>query len=75
LYIADQTNNRVRMIDLTTGIISTVAGTGSASYNGDGIQATEACLAGPSGLAFGPDGTLYIADTFNGKIRGVDPAT
>ncbi len=75
LYIADQSNNRVRMIDLTTGIIITVAGTGSAAYNGDGKPATEACLAGPSGLAVGIDGTLYIADTFNGRIRAVDPAT
>jgi DNA-binding beta-propeller fold protein YncE len=75
LYIADQSNNRIRMIDLNTGIISTVAGTGSAGYNGDGIPAAEAALAGPSGLAIGTDGTLYIADTFNGRIRGVDPAT
>jgi sugar lactone lactonase YvrE len=74
LYIADQSNNRVRRIDLATGIITTVAGTGSAGYNGDGISATEASLAGPSGLAIGSDGTLYIADTFNGRIRAVDPA-
>jgi sugar lactone lactonase YvrE len=73
LYIADQSNNRVRVIDLASGIISTIAGTGSASYNGDGILATEASLAGPSGLAIGTDGTLYIADTFNGRVRSVDP--
>lgn len=75
LYIADQSNNRVRAIDLTTGMISTVAGTGSAAYNGDGIPATEATLAGPSGLAIGADGTLYIADTFNGRVRAIDPTT
>jgi sugar lactone lactonase YvrE len=74
LYIADQSNNRVRRIDLATGIMVTVAGTGSSGYNGDGIPATEASLAGPSGLAIGSDGTLYIADTFNGRIRAVDPA-
>jgi sugar lactone lactonase YvrE len=73
LYIADQSNNRVRMIDLATGIIATVAGTGSAEYNGDGMPAAEASLAGPSGLAIGADGALYIADTFNGRIRAVDP--
>jgi DNA-binding beta-propeller fold protein YncE len=72
LYIADQSNNRVRMIDLTTGIIETIAGTGSAEYSGDGMPAAEASLAGPSGLAIGADGTLYIADTFNGRIRAVD---
>ncbi len=73
LYIADQSNNRVRKVDLATGVITTVAGTGEAAYNGDGQPATEASLAGPSGLTVGPDGTLYIADTFNGRIRAVDP--
>ena len=73
LYIADQSNNRIRMIDLTRGIMTTVAGTGAAAYNGDGIPAVEASLAGPSGLAVDTDGTLYIADTFNGRIRAVDP--
>jgi sugar lactone lactonase YvrE len=75
LYIADQSNNRVRAIDLATGLIRTVAGIGSASYNGDGMPATEAALAGPSGLALGKDGTIFIADTFNGRIRAIDAAT
>jgi sugar lactone lactonase YvrE len=73
LYIADQNNHRVRLLDLKTGIITTVAGTGEATYNGDGIPAIEAALAGPSGLAVGADGALYIADTFNGRIRRIDP--
>ncbi|MEW6542580.1 MAG: hypothetical protein AB1411_03115 [Nitrospirota bacterium] len=72
LYVADQSNNRVRRIDLATGIITTVAGTGEAAYTGDGVLGTEAALAGPSGLAFGPDGQLYLADTFNGRIRALD---
>jgi len=75
LYIADQSNNRVRAIDLATGLIRTVAGTGSASYNGDSLPAVEADLAGPSGLALDKDGTLFIADTFNGRIRAIDPTT
>lgn len=75
LYVADQSNNRIRMIDLRTGVITTVAGTGTATFNGDGRHATEAALAGPSGLTIGTDGRLYIADTFNGRIRAVDPAT
>ena len=75
LYIADQNNNRVRAVDLATGVIRTVAGTGSAAYNGDGVAATETGLAGPSGLALSPDGTLFIADSFNGRIRAVHPAT
>lgn len=75
LYIADQSNNRVRAVDLITGVIRTVAGIGTAGYNGDGIPAMEASLAGPSGLALASDGTLYIADTFNGRIRAIDPGT
>ncbi len=75
LYVADQNNNRVRAIDLGTGLIRTAAGTGSVAYNGDGIPATDAALAGPSGLACVDDGTLLIADTFNGRIRAVDPGT
>ena len=75
LYVADQSNNRVRAVDLATGVICTVAGTGTAAYNGDGVAATETGLAGPGGLALAPDGTLFIADSFNGRIRAVDPVT
>jgi sugar lactone lactonase YvrE len=75
LYIADQSNHRVRRLDLDTGIITTVAGTGEAGYSGDGMPAHEAALSGPSGLAVGADGTLYIADTFNGRIRKIDVET
>ncbi len=75
LYIADQNNNRVRAVDLSTGVIRTVAGTGTAAYNGDDVAATETGLAGPGGLALAPDGTLFIADSFNGRIRAVDPVT
>jgi len=74
LYIADQSNNRVRAVDLKTGIIRTVAGMGSAAYDGDGKPAAESSLAGPSGLAVSAR-TLYIADTFNSRIRSVDLAT
>ncbi|MDF0667498.1 MAG: SMP-30/gluconolactonase/LRE family protein [Nitrospira sp.] len=71
LYIADQSNHRVRMVDLKTGVIHTVAGTGMATYDGDGKPASDAALAGPSGLALAGD-HLYIADTFNGRVRCVD---
>lgn len=71
LYIADQSNHRVRMVDLKTGIIRTVAGTGIATYDGDGRPAVATALAGPSGLALAAD-RLYIADTFNGRVRCVD---
>src|SRR5207245_3294551 len=75
LYIADQNNNRVRAVDVSTRVICTVAGTGTAAYNGDGVAATETGLAGPSGLALASDGTLFIADSFNGRVRAVDPVT
>ncbi|BCA56127.1 hypothetical protein W02_32670 [Nitrospira sp. KM1] len=74
LYVADQSNNRIRAIDLGTGTISTIAGTGAAAYNGDDLPGIEATLAGPSGLALGSNGTLFIADTFNGRVRALDLA-
>ena len=74
LFIADQSNHRVRVVDLKTGLISTYAGTGSAAYDGDGVPASSASLSGPSGLIV-RDGVLYIADTFNGRIRAVDLST
>lgn len=75
LFIADQSNNRVRRVDAATGVITTIAGTGQAAYTGDGGPATDSGLAGPSGLALSPDGMLYVADTFNGRIRMVDLST
>ncbi|MBH0202446.1 MAG: hypothetical protein HP496_09175 [Nitrospira sp.] len=71
LYIADQSNHRVRMITLKTGVIQTIAGTGIATYDGDGKPAIDTGLAGPSGLAL-VAGRLYIADTFNGRVRCLD---
>lgn len=70
LYIADQGNHRVRMVDLGTKTIRTVAGTGTATYDGDEKPATQASLAGPGGLAMVGD-RLYIADTFNGRVRSI----
>ncbi|MBX3330179.1 MAG: SMP-30/gluconolactonase/LRE family protein [Nitrospira sp.] len=71
LYVADQSNHRVRVIDLKTGVIRTVAGTGISTYDGDGKAAVDTALAGPSGLAL-MDNRLYIADTFNNRVRCVE---
>ncbi|MGC4096085.1 MAG: hypothetical protein QM706_03125 [Nitrospira sp.] len=71
LYIADQSNHRIRMVNLKTGVIQTIAGTGVATYDGDGKRAIDVALAGPSGLALVAD-RLYIADTFNGRVRCVE---
>jgi sugar lactone lactonase YvrE len=70
LYIADQNNHRIRVVDLKTGQIQTIAGAGTAMYDGDAKPAVDTALAGPGGLALADD-RLYIADTFNGRIRCV----
>ena len=74
LYVADTYNHVVRAIDLSTGIIQTVAGTGKAGFSGDGGPATSSRLRYPYGVAVDPKGRLYIIDTLNNRIRVVaDP--
>lgn len=75
VYIADQYNSRIRKITVSTGMISTIAGTDSAGYNGDGILADSARLGLPSGIAVDGTGNLYIADQGNNRIRKVDAIT
>ncbi|MVM31458.1 hypothetical protein GO755_15540 [Spirosoma sp. HMF4905] len=70
IFIADQTNNRIRKIALT-GIITTVAGNGSFGFSGDTGPATSAALAGPTGVAVDGAGNLFIADPNNNRIRKV----
>jgi hypothetical protein len=70
LYIADQGYHRVRKVT-AAGIISTFAGTGTAGFSGDGGQAASAQLNSPSGLAVDPAGNIFIADTFNHRVRMV----
>ncbi len=71
LYIADTGNQRIRKVD-TNGTITTVAGTGTAGFSGDGEAATAAQLDFPTGAALDSSGNLYIADTGNQRIRKVD---
>jgi sugar lactone lactonase YvrE len=73
IYIADQQNNRIRKID-PSGVITTVAGNGTAGYSGDGGPATSAELDDPSGVAVDASGNLYIADSLNSVIRKVNPS-
>ena len=74
IFIADQSNNRVRRVHASTGLISTVAGTGVAGFNGDGIPATSAQLNIPSGVFVDGSGNLFIGDRFNHRVRRVDAA-
>lgn len=69
LYIADSQNHRIRRVDFRTGIITTIAGTGTHGYSGDRGPAREAQLWRPWGLAFDRDGNLFICDTLNNRIR------
>lgn len=75
LYIADTLNQRIRVIDFSTGIIDTFAGNGTAGASGDGGPATDANVFSPTDVAVGPDGELYIADTENSCVRVVRSGT
>jgi NHL repeat len=71
VFIADTLNHRVRKIAAKTGIITTVAGTGTPDYGGDGGPAASVLLKGPRGVALDSAGNLYIADTDNSRVRRV----
>ena len=71
-YIADTANNRIRKVNISNYMITTVAGSGKAGFCGDGGAATSACLTQPSGVAVDSAGNLYIADNGNSRIRKVD---
>src|SRR5208282_6273424 len=68
-------NQRVREINLNTGVITTLAGDGNGGFSGDGGLATAASLDGPSGVALDANGNLYIADFGNNRVREVNLAS
>lgn len=74
LYIADKSNNRIRKVS-TAGIITTIAGNGTAGFRGDGLAATDAQLSNPRGVAVDGAGNVYIADQGNQRIRKVSTST
>ncbi|MCZ6888418.1 MAG: hypothetical protein O7H39_07975 [Gammaproteobacteria bacterium] len=75
MYFVDMQAHVVRRVSRQTGVIETVAGTGEPGFSGDGGPATEASFKQPHSIEVARDGTLYIADLGNHRIRMVDPAS
>ncbi len=71
LYLADTANHRIRRIDATTGIITTIAGNGTQGFSGDTGPATSASIDSPTGLTVDSLSNLYLADTHNHRIRRI----
>jgi hypothetical protein len=75
VYIAEIFNNVVRKIDTRTNIVTTIAGCGDKGFGGDGGPAVKARLNGPEGVFVDLYGNIYIADTWNQRIRKIDSKT
>ncbi|HEU0037021.1 MAG TPA: hypothetical protein VFQ53_40700 [Kofleriaceae bacterium] len=75
LYVADSLNNRIRRINMDTGVIDCIAGQSEAGYSGDGGPALQAKFNYPVDMELGPDGRMYIADRGNNVIRALDMTT
>lgn len=72
LWLALREGNAVYKLDLKTGTLHHIAGTGRKGFTGNGGPAKEATLSGPKGLSIGPDGNVYLADTESHSIRMID---
>ncbi len=75
LCFSDTFNHCIRRIDAHSGMISTIAGTGTRGFSGDGGRATAAELNEPYGIVIDRSGNIYFADRLNGRVRRVDGAT
>ena len=75
LYVCDNSNNRVRKIDMKTGTITTVLGTGEPASNGDGGLATEASVLMPDSICLDAHDNLYVGEKYGFRVRKVDAAT
>ena len=71
IYIADTGNHVIREISAANGIITTIAGTGTRGFSGDGAAATAAQLYSPTGVAVDLAGNVFIADSKNNRIRAI----
>lgn len=72
VYFADVQNFVIRKINISTGIINTICGTGFGGYNGDNIPATSSQIYGINGICFDKFGNLYVPDGANERIRKID---
>ncbi len=72
IYIADTENHRIRKVSASDGIITTIAGNGTAGFSGDGGPAIAASLNSPFDLIVGRDGNIYFIDRDNNRVREVD---
>ena len=75
LYVCEIDTDRVRRIDMTSGEITTVAGTGQVGYSGDGGPAREAALSDPYEVRFDDEGNMYFVEMLNAVVRRVDAGT
>jgi DNA-binding beta-propeller fold protein YncE len=75
LYVADVADQRVRVIDLKSGVITTLAGNGTKASAGDGGPLAKATFAGPRAVAVGPDKCLYVVEREGNSVRKIDLAT
>ena len=75
LYICDNGNHRVRKVDVATGIITTVIGTGAPASNGDGGPATEAAVNMPDAICIDAHDNLYVGEARGNRLRKVDART
>ena len=74
LYIVDSQHNRIRRVNPDDNLITTIAGTGTAGFSGDGGPAPEAKLDGPTGLTVLDDRTVFFIDANSVRIRRIDPS-
>src|SRR6202790_4365761 len=71
IFVSDSSNFRIREVSGSTGIIQSIAGTGVAGYNGDGIQATTAQISNPQGVSVDSAGNVFFGDTGNSRVREI----
>src|SRR6516165_10328568 len=72
LCFSDTYNHCIRRIDMHSGVITTIAGTGESGFSGDGGPATQARMNQPYGIVIDRSGNIYTADRLNGRVRRID---